>query len=127
MISKSDKTKLEVVFDKVIYVPYISPYKMKGEGKLKTIMMDSDIFKNCPNYDKFHPYSHVFFKLHIFNPKLFPEPMPKFEPEQTITTLEKLLCISSECLKFFEFSTIIIFTFESIDFKQFFSISILVL
>ncbi len=71
-ISKADKTKLEVVFDKVIYVPYISPYKMKGEGKYKTIMMDPDIFKNCPNYDKFHPYSHVFFKLHIFNPKLFP-------------------------------------------------------
>ena len=71
-ISKSDKTKLEVVFDKVIYVPYISPYKMKGEGKYKTIMMDPDIFKNCSGYDKFHPYSHVFFKLHIFNPKLFP-------------------------------------------------------
>ena len=71
-ISKADKTKLEVVFDKVIYVPYISPYKMKGEGKYKTIMMDPDIFKNCPKYDKLHPYSHVFFKLHIFNPKLFP-------------------------------------------------------
>ena len=28
-ISKADKSKLEVVFDKVIYVPYISPYKMK--------------------------------------------------------------------------------------------------
>lgn len=71
-ISKKDKQKLEVVFDKVIYVPYISPYKMKGEGKLKTIMMDPDIFKNCQDYDKFHPYSHVFFKLHIFNPELFP-------------------------------------------------------
>ena len=34
--------------------------------------MDPDIFKNCPNYTKEHPYSHVFFKLHIFNPKLFP-------------------------------------------------------
>ena len=71
-ISKSDKEKLEVVFDKVIYVPYISPYKMKGDGSLKTIKMDPDIFKNCPNYTKEHPYSHVFFKLHIFNPKLFP-------------------------------------------------------
>jgi len=71
-ISKSDKQKLEVVFDKVIYVPYISPYKMKGEGKLKTILMDPDIFKNCPNYTKMHPYSHVFFKIHIFNPDLFP-------------------------------------------------------
>jgi len=27
-ISEDDKKKLEVVFDKVIYVPYISPYKM---------------------------------------------------------------------------------------------------
>ena len=33
-ISKSDKERLEVVFDKVIYVPYISPYKMKGDGSL---------------------------------------------------------------------------------------------
>ena len=65
-ISQSDKEKLEVVFDKVIYVPYISPYKMKGDGSLKTIKMDPDIFKNCPNYTKEHPYSHVFFKLHIF-------------------------------------------------------------
>lgn len=71
-ISKQDKKKLEVVFDKVIYVPYISPYDMGGEGDLKTIMMDPDIFKNCPNYTKNHPYVHVFFKLHIFNPKLFP-------------------------------------------------------
>ena len=71
-ISKADKIRLEVVFDKVIYVPYISPYKMKGKGSLKTIMMDKGIFKNCPNYTKEHPYSHVFFKLHIFNPKLFP-------------------------------------------------------
>ena len=71
-ISEADKRKLEVVFDKVIYVPYISPYKMTGTGNLKTIMMDPDIFKNCPNYTKEHPYAHVFFKLHIFNPKLFP-------------------------------------------------------
>ena len=71
-ISKDDKKKLEVVFDKVIYVPYISPYKMAGQGNLSTIMMDPDIFKNCPNYTKEHPYSHVFFKLHIFNPALFP-------------------------------------------------------
>jgi hypothetical protein len=71
-ISKDAKKKLEVVFDKVMYVPYISPYKMKGKGDLETIMMDPDIFKNCPNYTKEHPYSHVFFKLHIFNPKLFP-------------------------------------------------------
>ena len=33
-ISKKDKTKLEIVFDKVIYVPYISPYDMGGEGDL---------------------------------------------------------------------------------------------
>ena len=59
-ISEEDKQKLEVVFDKVIYVPYISPYKMKGEGELETILMDSEIFKNCDNYDKKHPYSHVF-------------------------------------------------------------------
>ena len=71
-ISKSDKQKLEVVFDKVIYVPYISPYDMGGKGKLKTIMMDKELFDNCPNYTKNHPYVHVFFKLHIFNPELFP-------------------------------------------------------
>ncbi len=71
-ISKKDKKKLEIVFDKVIYVPYISPYDMGGEGDLKTIMMDPGIFKNCPNYTEKHPYSHVFFKLHIFNPELFP-------------------------------------------------------
>jgi thiol-disulfide isomerase/thioredoxin len=71
-ISKEDKQKLEVVFDKVMYVPYISPYDMGGEGKLKTIMMDPELFKNCPNYTKNHPYVHVFFKLHIFNPELFP-------------------------------------------------------
>ena len=71
-ISKKDKKKLEVVFDKVIYVPYISPYDMGGKGYLKTIMMDPEIFKNCPNYNKKHPYVHVFFKLHIFNPDLFP-------------------------------------------------------
>jgi len=71
-ISQAAKKKLEVVFDKVIYVPYISPYKMEGSGDLETIMMDPDIFKNCPNYTKEHPYSHVFFKLHIFNPDLFP-------------------------------------------------------
>ncbi len=71
-ISQSDKKRLEVVFDKVIYVPYISPYDMGGSGNLKTIMMDPDIFKNCPNYTKEHPYSHVFFKINVFNPKLFP-------------------------------------------------------
>jgi len=71
-ISLSDKKKLEVVFDKVIYVPYISPFNMGGKGKLKTIKMDPDIFKNCPNYTKEHPYSHVFFKLHVFNPDIFP-------------------------------------------------------
>ena len=36
-------------------------------GDLKTIMMDPEIFKNCPNYTIQHPYVHVFFKLHIFN------------------------------------------------------------
>ena len=38
-ISKKDKKKLEVVFDKVIYVPYISPFDMGGEGELETIMI----------------------------------------------------------------------------------------
>tara|TARA_B100001094_G_scaffold212242_1_gene206203 strand:+ start:728 stop:2875 length:2148 start_codon:yes stop_codon:yes gene_type:complete len=71
-ISQKDKEKLEVVFDKVIYVPYISPYDMGGEGDLKTIMIDKGLFDNCPNYTKQHPYVHVFFKLHIFNPDLFP-------------------------------------------------------
>jgi len=71
-ITLKDKQKLEVVFDKVIYVPYISPYDMGGEGKLKTILMDPKIFQNCNNYTKNHPYSHVFFKIHIFNPDLFP-------------------------------------------------------
>ena len=71
-ISEKDKKKLEVVFDKVMYVPYISPYDMGGTGDLKTIKMDPGIFKNCPGYTKMHPYTHVFFKLHIFNPDLFP-------------------------------------------------------
>jgi len=71
-INDDDKKRLEVVFDKVIYVPYISPYDMGGEGDLKTIMMDPKIFKNCNKYSEKHPYSHVFFKLHIFNPDLFP-------------------------------------------------------
>ena len=60
--------ELNEVFDEVIVVPYISPYDMGDD----TIMMDKDIFKNCPNYTKKHPYAHVFFKLHIFNPDLFP-------------------------------------------------------
>ena len=71
-VNEDDIKKLEVVFDKVIRVPYISPFDMGGEGEFKTIMMDKDIFKNCKNYTKNHPYSHVFFKLHIFNPELFP-------------------------------------------------------
>ena len=71
-ITKDVRDKLKIVFDKVIVVPYISPYDMPGKGKLKTIKMDPKIFQNCPNYTKQHPYSHVFFKLHIFNPDLFP-------------------------------------------------------
>jgi len=73
-ISVQDRMKLAVVFDKVIRVPYISPYDMPddGESELQTIKMDPDIFKNCHNYTKLHPYTHVFFKLHIFNPALFP-------------------------------------------------------
>ena len=66
-----DYEKLDVVFDKVIYVPYISPYDMGGKGDLKTILLDKDLFNNCPNYTQNHPYVHVFFKLHIFNPDLF--------------------------------------------------------
>ena len=45
---------------------------MGGKGDLKTIRMDPGIFNNCPGYTKNHPYAHVFFKLHIFNPKYFP-------------------------------------------------------
>ena len=77
-ISKKDKEKLEVVFDKVMYVPYISPreYEMADttdEGdKYERIHVDKKLFDNCPNYTKEHPYVHVFFKLHIFNPDLFP-------------------------------------------------------
>ena len=71
-ISEEDKKNLEVVFDKVIYVPYISPYEMSGKGDLKTIKIDGSIFDNCEGYTKMHPYVHVFFKLHIFNPTLFP-------------------------------------------------------
>ncbi len=43
-----------------------------GDENLKTIKMDPKIFDNCNNYTKMHPYTHVFFKLHIFNPDLFP-------------------------------------------------------
>ena len=75
-ITKSDRDKLEIVFDEVKVVPYISPYDMPSKcddgNTYETIKMDSDIFKNCPNYTALHPYAHVFFKLHIFNPELFP-------------------------------------------------------
>ena len=75
-ISKEDKEKLEVVFDKVMYVPYISPYDMVDKDKvgkdLQTIKIQKEIFENCPNYTEKHPYVHVFFKLHIFNKDLFP-------------------------------------------------------
>jgi uncharacterized protein (DUF3820 family) len=73
-ISFADRQKLALVFDDVIRVPYISPYDMPDDGDeaLKTIKMDPAIFKNCNNYSKMHPYTHVFFKLHIFNPDIFP-------------------------------------------------------
>lgn len=73
-INLQDRMKLAVVFDKVIRVPYISPYDMPDDGQeeLKTIKMDPKIFDNCNKYTKMHPYTHVFFKLHIFNPELFP-------------------------------------------------------
>ena len=73
-INLQDRMKLSVAFDKVIRVPYISPYDMPddGEESLKTIKMDPKIFDNCNKYTKMHPYTHVFFKLHIFNPELFP-------------------------------------------------------
>tara|TARA_B100001057_G_scaffold451912_1_gene495398 strand:+ start:3498 stop:5696 length:2199 start_codon:yes stop_codon:yes gene_type:complete len=73
-INLQDRLKLAVVFDKVIRVPYISPYDMPDDGieELKTIKMDPKIFDNCHKYTKMHPYTHVFFKLHIFNPDLFP-------------------------------------------------------
>ena len=73
-INLQDRMKLAVVFDEVIRVPYISPYDMPDDGdeNLKTIKMDPKIFDNCNKYTKMHPYTHVFFKLHIFNPDLFP-------------------------------------------------------
>ena len=73
-INLQDRMKLAVVFDKVIRVPYISPYDMPDDGQeeLQTIKMDPKIFDNCNKYTKMHPYTHVFFKLHIFNPDLFP-------------------------------------------------------
>tara|TARA_B100000900_G_scaffold279797_1_gene239356 strand:+ start:183 stop:2360 length:2178 start_codon:yes stop_codon:yes gene_type:complete len=73
-IDLQDRMKLATVFDKVIRVPYISPYEMPDDNdeSLQTILMDPEIFKNCRNYTKMHPYAHVFFKLHIFNPDLFP-------------------------------------------------------
>ena len=55
-INDEDEKKLSDVFDKVIRVPYISPYDMGGKGSLKTIMMDPKLFDNCPNYTKEHPY-----------------------------------------------------------------------
>jgi hypothetical protein len=71
-ISSDDIRKLNIVFDEVKVVPYISPYKINDKADKGRIKMDKSIFKNCPNYDKNHPYSHVFFKLHVFNPELFP-------------------------------------------------------
>ena len=73
-INLQDRMKLAVVFDDVIRVPYISPYDMPDDGQedLQTIKMDPKIFDNCNKYTKMHPYTHVFFKLHIFNPDLFP-------------------------------------------------------
>ena len=71
-ISNDDISKLSIVFDEVKVVPYISPYKLNDIADKGRIKMDKGIFKNCPNYDKSHPYSHVFFKLHVFNPDLFP-------------------------------------------------------
>ena len=66
-----NKKKLEIVFDKVIYVPYISPYDMGGEGNLKTIMIDKDLFNNCAsNYNKKSSLRSCIFKLHIFNPNI---------------------------------------------------------
>ena len=43
-ISEKDKKKLEVVFDKVIYVPYISPYDMGGKGHYKNASLHTCIF-----------------------------------------------------------------------------------
>ena len=73
-INLQDRMKLASVFDDVVRVPYISPYDMPDDDdeSLKTIKMDPKIFDNCNKYTKMHPYTHVFFKLHIFNPELFP-------------------------------------------------------
>lgn len=71
-INDDDIDKLNIVFDEVKVVPYISPFKINNKADKGRIKMDKSIFKNCPNYDKGHPYSHVFFKLHVFNPDIFP-------------------------------------------------------
>lgn len=67
-ISKEVRSRLEVVYDKVLEVPYITPFRMTK----KDILINKDILKNCHNYNKLHPYSHVFTKLHIFNPDILP-------------------------------------------------------
>ena len=67
-ISLEVRKQLNIVFDKVIVLPYITPFKMTKDD----IILDKGIFKGCPGYDKKHPYSHVFTKLHIFNPDLMP-------------------------------------------------------
>ena len=67
-ISKKVQLKLFTVFDNVIEVPYITPFKMTEND----IIINKDILKNCQGYNKLHPYSHVFTKLHIFNPDILP-------------------------------------------------------
>jgi hypothetical protein len=67
-ISNKVKLRLASVFDDVITVPYITPFKMTEDD----IIINKDILKNCSNYTSMHPYSHVFTKLHIFNPDICP-------------------------------------------------------
>ena len=59
---------LEIVYDKVITVPYITPFSVSEND----IMINKDILKDCEGYDNLHPYSFVFTKLHIFNPEILP-------------------------------------------------------
>ena len=67
-ITEEVRKKLNIVYDKVMVLPYITPFKMTKND----IILTKGLFQNCHGYDRNHPYSHVFTKLHIFNPDIFP-------------------------------------------------------
>ena len=67
-ISKEVQLKLLTVYDDVKVVPYITPFPFHDDD----IVINKDIFKNCKGYTQLHPYSHVFTKLHMFNPDIMP-------------------------------------------------------